>query len=328
LRRTDAFIVASVAFTVLVFAVYRTPFAMYMGLLYALVIYLGRERVGPRDVRVDAQSILGAALLAISPVFLFIRLGEYTSPSAFHALALIGSSLLLFNLRGSWGPLGVLGFELFLSLVSNTEEFSATVARLSDIFVDVTSYLVRGLIDITGVPITMRGNVAIVRNTIVIIGSGCSGLDAFVLYLLAALLLVYLRRSGKREAALLLLGACGHPPAPAGGSAPSGGASASCSSARSCEDLGIRYITGDGVRTDGARAARYLEKACSYGSASACNSAAFIYANAEGGAKQDYTKAMRYWSRACRLGDESGCANYKLAQDKLAALRAGKYGKH
>jgi TPR repeat protein len=79
------------------------------------------------------------------------------------------------------------------------------------------------------------------------------------------------------------------------------------------------------VRTDGARAARYLEKACSYGSASACNTAAFIYANAEGGAKQDYTKAMKYWNRACRLGDESGCANYDLAQDKLAALRAGKY---
>jgi TPR repeat protein len=100
---------------------------------------------------------------------------------------------------------------------------------------------------------------------------------------------------------------------------------AGCSSASRCEDLGIRYITGDGVRIDGTRAARYLEKACSYGSASACNTAAFIYANAEGGAKQDYTKAMRYWSRACRLGDESGCANYKLAQDKLAALRAGKY---
>ena len=100
-----------------------------------------------------------------------------------------------------------------------------------------------------------------------------------------------------------------------------------CSSADSCENLGIRYITGDGVRIDGNRAVRYLEKACSYGSAGACNTAAFIYADAEGGVKQDYTKAMNYWNRACRLGDESGCANYKLAQDKLAALRAGKYDK-
>jgi TPR repeat protein len=126
---------------------------------------------------------------------------------------------------------------------------------------------------------------------------------------------------------LLLMGGCAQnsPAAPEKNSAPS---SSGCSSARSCEDLGIRYITGDGVRTDGARAARYLEKACSYGSASACNTAAFIYANAEGGAKQDYTKAMNYWSRACRLGDESGCANYDLAQDKLRALRAGKYNRN
>jgi TPR repeat protein len=127
---------------------------------------------------------------------------------------------------------------------------------------------------------------------------------------------------------LWLLSACTQAPAPAsasGSRSASTAPSASCHSARSCEDLGIRYITGDGVRIDGTRAVRYLEKACSYGSASACNTAAFIYANAEGGAKQDYTKAMNYWSRACRLGDESGCANYQLAQDKLAALRAGKY---
>lgn len=128
-------------------------------------------------------------------------------------------------------------------------------------------------------------------------------------------------------ASLLLLAAgCTQTPSPAAPAAAGHrDTGAGCSSARSCEDLGIRYITGDGVRTDGARAARYLEKACSYGSASACNTAAFIYANAEGGAKQDYTKAMNYWSRACRLGDESGCANYQLAQDKLQALREGKY---
>jgi TPR repeat protein len=94
-----------------------------------------------------------------------------------------------------------------------------------------------------------------------------------------------------------------------------------CQSARSCEELGVRYITGDGVRIDGYKAVRYLERACSMGRASACNGAAFIYADAEGGVKQDYRKALDNWSRACRLGDQTGCANYDLAQDKLRELR-------
>ncbi len=97
-----------------------------------------------------------------------------------------------------------------------------------------------------------------------------------------------------------------------------------CASASACETLGVRYITGDGVKVDGTKAAHYLEKACYAGRASACNSAAFVYANAEGGAKQDYTKAMKYWRMACRYGDRSGCSNYDLAEDKLEALRRSK----
>ena len=127
---------------------------------------------------------------------------------------------------------------------------------------------------------------------------------------------------------LALLGLLGCQPQPAP-STPSKASvsrsSTSCSTPLSCEKLGIRYITGDGVQADGVRAARYLERACSGGRASACNTAAFIYANAEEGAPQDYTKAMRYWQQACRLGDASGCSNYRLAQDKLAALRSGAY---
>ncbi|WP_457606820.1 tetratricopeptide repeat protein [Nitratifractor sp.] len=91
--------------------------------------------------------------------------------------------------------------------------------------------------------------------------------------------------------------------------------------AAACESLGVRYITGDGVRLDGHMALRYLEKACGMGRGTACNGAAFIYADAEGGVRQDYTKAMSYWSRACRLGDPTGCANYQLAQDKIREAR-------
>ena len=91
--------------------------------------------------------------------------------------------------------------------------------------------------------------------------------------------------------------------------------------AAACESLGIRYITGDGVRLSGSMALKYLERACSAGRGTACNGAAFIYADAEGGVRQDYTKAMSYWNRACRYGDPTGCANYRLAQDKIAEAR-------
>ena len=123
-------------------------------------------------------------------------------------------------------------------------------------------------------------------------------------------------------AALLLLTACNQTPVPDASGIRHGGTT-ECADARECESLGVRYITGDGVRTDGYKAVEYLERACGMGRGSACNGAAFIYADAEGGVKQDYRKALDYWSRACRLGDQTGCANYRLAQDKLAALRRG-----
>ncbi|WP_456432553.1 tetratricopeptide repeat protein [Nitratifractor sp.] len=91
--------------------------------------------------------------------------------------------------------------------------------------------------------------------------------------------------------------------------------------AAACESLGVHYITGDGVRIDGYTAIKYLERACSLGKASACNGAAFIYADAEGGVRQDYTKAMRYWRKACSYGDPTGCANYRLAQKKIEEAR-------
>ena len=123
-------------------------------------------------------------------------------------------------------------------------------------------------------------------------------------------------------AGMMILGGCADAPSPGTATHSTGNSSAGgCVSARNCEDLGVRYITGDGVRIDGYKAVRYLERACSMGRGSACNGAAFIYADAEGGVKQDYRKALDYWSRACRLGDQTGCANYDLAQDKLAELR-------
>ena len=84
-----------------------------------------------------------------------------------------------------------------------------------------------------------------------------------------------------------------------------------------CEEVGVRYIDGNGVRRNGYKAIQYLSKACSRGSAGACNTIAFIYADGEAGVKQNYSKALKYWRRACWKGDRSACANIDLAKDKL-----------
>ncbi|ASJ06372.1 archaeosortase/exosortase family protein [Thermococcus pacificus] len=208
MRRSELYIAFSFLFTVLLFALFRTPFLLYFGLVYSLVLYLRRFALVPRAFKFDVGVILGIALMAISPVFLVVRFGEYTSPSTFHALFLLGLFSVFFEVRDGFLPLIPLA-EAMIALIAKTDTFEVAVNWLTHLFMDITSYLVRGLIDIFNLPIAMKGNVAVVRNSMVIIGSGCSGLDAFILYILAALLLIYLRKSSRREAALLLVGALG-----------------------------------------------------------------------------------------------------------------------
>ena len=88
-------------------------------------------------------------------------------------------------------------------------------------------------------------------------------------------------------------------------------------SVSACEEVGIRYITGHGVRVNGYKALKYLSIACKHGSAGACNTMAFIYADGEGGVRQNYSKALKYWKKACWRGDRTACANIDLAKDKL-----------
>jgi len=208
LRRSELYVGFSVLFTILLFALFRTPFLLYFGLFYSLVLYLRHSALVPRAIGPDVRTVLGIVLMSVSPVFLVVRLGEYSSPSTFHAFFLLGLLLVLFEVRDVLIFLVPLA-EALIALVAKTSAFKVTVNWFSNLFVDITAYLVRGLIDLLNVPIAMKGNVAVVRNTLVIIGSGCSGLDAFVLYILASLLLIYLRGSDRREAILLLFGALG-----------------------------------------------------------------------------------------------------------------------
>ncbi len=209
MRMTEAFLTFSLTFTVIVFLIFRTPFILYMGLLYSLVFFMEIERIGKRVLKLDVQSLIGILLILISPVFLVVRIGGYTSPSTFHALLLAGTSLILFNAKGTLVPLGVLALDVLTALTAKTVAFKEAVSWLSARFVDMTSYIVEGLIRTSGVPISINGNVAVVRNSMIIIRVGCSGLDAFTLYILASFLLIYLRKSDRRETILLLIGALG-----------------------------------------------------------------------------------------------------------------------
>ncbi|ASJ01754.1 exosortase/archaeosortase family protein [Thermococcus gorgonarius] len=198
-----------VLLTTAVFLIYRTPFTLYVGLIYALTLHISEKRALPRRRGLDLQTIIGASLILISPAFLVVRLGEYTSPSAFLMFLLLGLQLLLYGVRGLEVPLTVAAGGATIALLAKTNLIREAIDATSALFVDITSVLVKGLVTLSGVPIKINENVAVVGRSIVIIGSGCSGFDAFVIYILATLLLIYLRKSSRREAALLLAGALG-----------------------------------------------------------------------------------------------------------------------
>ncbi|ASJ08361.1 exosortase/archaeosortase family protein [Thermococcus siculi] len=209
MRRSEGFAIFSMLFAVVLFAIMPTPPMLYLSLIYSVAVLLLRNSIKPKPLRLDWPTVLGAGFIVISPLFVLFKWGETPSPSMFQALLFLGVSLILFDFRTMVLPDSILLLEILLSWITRTGIGIYTLNWFSGLFVDMTSYLVRGLIDIFNVPILMRGNVAVVRNSIVIIGFGCSGLDAFVLYLLASLFLIYLRKSDRGEAALLLLGSLG-----------------------------------------------------------------------------------------------------------------------
>ena len=209
MERIRAFEGFTLILTFAAFLIYRTPFTLYVGLIYALTLHVSEGNALPRKPGPDLQTLLGIGLLLVSPAFLMVKLRGYPSPSAFVTLLLLGLQLIFFGVRGLQIPLTVITGGAAITLLAKTDLMREAIDHTSALFVDVTSVLVKGLVLLSGIPIKIDENVAVVRHSIVIIGSGCSGFDAFVIYILATLLLVYLLKSDKREAALLLLGAVG-----------------------------------------------------------------------------------------------------------------------
>lgn len=50
--------------------------------------------------------------------------------------------------------------------------------------------------------------------------------------------------------------------------------------------------------------------------AGACNNLGVLYYNGDG-VKQDYKKAMEFFGKACDLGEQKGCDAYKEMKTKL-----------
>jgi serine/threonine protein kinase len=75
-----------------------------------------------------------------------------------------------------------------------------------------------------------------------------------------------------------------------------------------CNDLGIMYRYGQGVKEDDLRAAGLYSKACDAAPPKGCNSLGEMYANNKGVSKDD-TRAAALYTKACDANDAMGCSN-------------------
>lgn len=205
------FFITTLTITIGLFLLSWVPFLLYIGLTYLLLIYLLRDSIVPRKPGLDVQTVIGLLTIVLSLLSVFIQMsfGLQPSPSAFHALLILGLQIIFFDIRGLELPSVILVGELTIAILSKTSLVEKLIREMSNVFVKITSVLVKTLIVMFKVPIEMKDNVVIVRKSMVIIGWGCSGLDAFVIYILATVLLIYIRKSSWKEALLLLLGALG-----------------------------------------------------------------------------------------------------------------------
>jgi TPR repeat protein len=79
---------------------------------------------------------------------------------------------------------------------------------------------------------------------------------------------------------------------------------------RSCYVLGARYVKGDGVARDPARAAPLLARACEGGLAGACLDLGELYATGAG-VPVDAAHARTLYDKACRGGEPFACERMK-----------------
>ena len=83
----------------------------------------------------------------------------------------------------------------------------------------------------------------------------------------------------------------------------------------SCDDMGLNYEYGIGVRQDKNKAIQLYTKACNGGIANGCNNLGAMYSNGEG-VRQDKSKALQLFGKACDMKNEGGCKNYVILKNQ------------
>ncbi|RUM61155.1 MAG: hypothetical protein DSY66_02815 [Persephonella sp.] len=78
-----------------------------------------------------------------------------------------------------------------------------------------------------------------------------------------------------------------------------------------CNNLGLMYFYGYGVKQDFRKAYNLFKKACDKGEAVSCNNIGSFYYFGYG-VKKDYDKAMKYYKKACDMGSSLACKNLAI----------------
>ena len=75
---------------------------------------------------------------------------------------------------------------------------------------------------------------------------------------------------------------------------------------KGCNDLGIKYVKGEGVAKDEYKAIEFYRKACNLKYAWGCDNLGVKYKKGLG-AKKDLFKSVKFYRKACNLKNGSGC---------------------
>jgi TPR repeat protein len=79
--------------------------------------------------------------------------------------------------------------------------------------------------------------------------------------------------------------------------------------AATCVNLGVRYLKGEGVATDGKLAITLFERACVAKDAQGCTNAGIVANNAQGGFARDTARAVAAYQKGCELNASDSCNN-------------------
>ena len=78
-----------------------------------------------------------------------------------------------------------------------------------------------------------------------------------------------------------------------------------------CNNVGLMYFYGYGVKQDFKKAFKLFKKACRKGEAVSCNNIGSLYYFGYG-VKKDYDKALKYYKKACDMGSSLACKNLSI----------------